>query len=69
MPRMLSLWLDFGSNVPDGSGYSIVIIMIMLRSTIFCDSAKKSQEKENKTLKMAISQLNEVLSYYVVQKM
>ena len=23
MPRMLSLWLDFGSNVPDGSIYLI----------------------------------------------
>ena len=60
MPRMLSLWLDFGSTVPDGGVCKYKLIKeLNSYIIIFSLSAK---EKESKTLKMVVSQLNEVVN-------
>ena len=65
MPRMLSLWLDFGSTVPDSGVHvqCVNALKSLALIVLYLLLAYKGQEKESKTLKMAVSQLNEVANY------
>lgn len=56
MPRLLTLWLDFGSNVPDQGEEKSLKLMIFLNKFLFL--GKKRQEKNS--MKTTLAQLNEV---------
>ena len=56
MPRLLTLWLDFGCKVPDSGMVVITVVCIYVLTCVWC-SGKKSQERSGAK---TVQELNDV---------